>query len=510
MAIRTVAAKLAPDNPVLIRELRARMRGARAYWILTGFVLLLCAGLVISYAVWYGERQHQTVVSTELPGIGALVLQGILLAEIFLMLFISPALTAGSITSESEQQTLDMLRVTPMRSRSIVGGKLTAAVTFCFLLLLAALPITFACFVFGGIDPQMVGRYYMLLASAGLLAAAVGLMWSAIARSTTQAVMLTYGTICAGLIALLALAVIGAISRFNGEPSFSSMQTILSALFDDRLLGFEVVPWIGMAAILAAAAVPAFTIASHVLAGKNAIFTAWPAITFFFTMTVAQLYTTAVTLWLHPVSLGLQIVAGPPFHALAPAAALVLGMAPTFVAFTYDGDSPASRRLLRQIALEIVQPVGLCTLAFVLFAIVMAIDRQGFSLHTGLLQALAATVVSTGGICMMAGLVKQASSNGVSAWIIAETILVMIALRPAFSWWHGAQVWIRSLNPVQYISGVAAAEADNRGGAHFAAVSGWQVTAAAWALIGLACAAIRWRLVRKAKPPAGPGHYAPV
>ena len=42
------------DNPVLTKELRVRMRGARAYWILFGYLGFLAAVLLVSY---YGFLQ---------------------------------------------------------------------------------------------------------------------------------------------------------------------------------------------------------------------------------------------------------------------------------------------------------------------------------------------------------------------------------------------------------------------------------------------------------------------
>ncbi len=41
------------DNPVLVKEFRTRMRGARAYWVLLVYVLLLTLVVGSTYLNWY-------------------------------------------------------------------------------------------------------------------------------------------------------------------------------------------------------------------------------------------------------------------------------------------------------------------------------------------------------------------------------------------------------------------------------------------------------------------------
>ena len=49
----SVITRIWADNPVLTKELRVRMRGSRAYWIITGYLALLSFILFMSYSVWY-------------------------------------------------------------------------------------------------------------------------------------------------------------------------------------------------------------------------------------------------------------------------------------------------------------------------------------------------------------------------------------------------------------------------------------------------------------------------
>ena len=47
------------DNPVITKELRGRMRGARTYWLLFGYLLLLSLILFFSYLGWWNQHSSE-------------------------------------------------------------------------------------------------------------------------------------------------------------------------------------------------------------------------------------------------------------------------------------------------------------------------------------------------------------------------------------------------------------------------------------------------------------------
>jgi ABC-type transport system involved in multi-copper enzyme maturation permease subunit len=189
--------RILPDNPVLTNEMRVRMRGARAYWILLGYLGFLAAVLLFRYGVWLNEVHSSGVGGSEASRIGEELFLYVLVTQIFLVVFITPAITSGSVTIEKEQQTMEMLTMTRLTRRSIVVGKLLAAVSFTALLLVSSLPLVSICFMLGSIDPGMVVSTYLLLLMGSFIIGAMGLMWSSICKSTTYAVMATYGTLFA-------------------------------------------------------------------------------------------------------------------------------------------------------------------------------------------------------------------------------------------------------------------------------------------------------------------------
>ena len=184
---------------VAMKELRGRMRGRRAFVILTVYLVLLGSfGWMVELIL---ERQK----SAAFGGSGALasaqIGQGIffalLMLETLLVIALAPAFTAGAISLEREKQTLDMLATTPVSSLSIVIGKLLSALTYLFILIFASIPLTALVFVFGGVSPDEVIRGYAVLLATALGLCSLGLFWSALMRRTQAASIATYFAVLA-------------------------------------------------------------------------------------------------------------------------------------------------------------------------------------------------------------------------------------------------------------------------------------------------------------------------
>jgi ABC-type transport system involved in multi-copper enzyme maturation permease subunit len=251
----SVIARILPDNPVLTKELRVRMRGGRAYWILFGYLGFLSLVLLVNYASWLSRVQGTGVGGSEAGRLGTEIFTYVIITQVFLVLFITPAITSGSLTIEREQQTMDMLTMTRLSRRHIITGKLLSAVSFTALLLISSLPLVSICFMLGSVDPAMVFSYYMMMLMGSFLVGAMGLMFSSIARTTTQAVMYTYG-------ALFVLFIVGVIpfganqSPFFGGSLAENMSRAVGAVwFGNRFLGIPGPEGIGFALLCALAGI---------------------------------------------------------------------------------------------------------------------------------------------------------------------------------------------------------------------------------------------------------------
>ncbi|HET90499.1 MAG TPA: hypothetical protein ENN99_07155 [Chloroflexi bacterium] len=178
------------SNPLLIKELRGRMRGARAFVVLTVYLLLLsCFTSIIYYAYTSSATSGG---GPDMADLGQIIFVAVVIIEIFMVTFITPAFTAGAISGERERQTYELLRTTLLSAPKLVFGKLYAALTYMLLLILAAVPLESVAFVLGGVVIEELAIALVILLVTALLFAVIGLLFSAFLRSTLAATVLAY------------------------------------------------------------------------------------------------------------------------------------------------------------------------------------------------------------------------------------------------------------------------------------------------------------------------------
>lgn len=200
-------------NPVTLKELRGRMRGARAFVVMTVYLGLL-AGFSLTLYVLYIATFDASIQSGQSGAFGRTLFFGILAIELFLITFIVPSFTAGAITGERERQTYDLLRTTLIKPRALVLGKLISALAYVFLLLLAAIPLQSLAFLFGGVGFEELALSFVVLLVTAVLIGTVGLFFSASQRRTLSASIATYGfglfiTLGLPLMLLIFFAIVG-------------------------------------------------------------------------------------------------------------------------------------------------------------------------------------------------------------------------------------------------------------------------------------------------------------
>lgn len=192
--ISRLVSRLLTVNPIVIKEMRAQMRGPRAFWILTGYLLglgLLAYGLyritLNSASQYYGPG-----APPQSAFIGQTLFIGLAFLEMVFVCFITPALTAGAISGEAERLTSDVLLSTPLRAASIVFGKTFASLTYIQLLILATIPLSSVVFLFGGVALRDVVQVIGLLALTAITYGTMGIFFSALTRRTGRATALSY------------------------------------------------------------------------------------------------------------------------------------------------------------------------------------------------------------------------------------------------------------------------------------------------------------------------------
>jgi len=219
------------DNPVLVNELRIRMRGKRAFLILAGHLFLISAVVFLVYLAVYEDAQsysrfsyysnYQRALEASATA-GKSIFYGAVFILLMFVSVISPAFTAGTLVGEKERQTYDLLTITTLSPWAIVMGKLNAIMIFIILLIMATLPILTIAYFFGGVAIGQVLIAVLILLLTALVFSTLGLFVSSFARSTTTANLITYAAVIPMLI---------------GVPFVVFLITVLSTgiFFDDLL-----------------------------------------------------------------------------------------------------------------------------------------------------------------------------------------------------------------------------------------------------------------------------------
>ncbi len=179
-------------NPIMLKELRGRMRGTRAFVVITVYLMLM-SGFALLLYVLYSASLNDGSGSLQGGQIGRTLFTGIVGLELFLVMFIVPAFTAGAITGERERQTYDLLRTTLLSPRALVIGKLLSALFYTLLLLLAAIPLQSLGFLFGGVSIEELILAFVILLVTAITLGTIGLYFSATLQRTQAASIATYG-----------------------------------------------------------------------------------------------------------------------------------------------------------------------------------------------------------------------------------------------------------------------------------------------------------------------------
>ena len=165
-------------QPMVQKEMRSFMRGRRA-----PLTLFFCTGAVAAIELLELSLLYRApgLFSglERLAVVGRQLFFTLTALEAVLVLLIVPLLTAGAISSEHRQGTMEGLLLTRLSGRDIVYGKLIAALGFFAVLLLCLLPVVSVVTLLGGVSPGEVMLVQLLLLATAYCAGAFGVLCSA-------------------------------------------------------------------------------------------------------------------------------------------------------------------------------------------------------------------------------------------------------------------------------------------------------------------------------------------
>ena len=230
-------------NHVFMKEIKLRFRNAKSFSALA-FYLIALTLMILAYLVivtnFIGTGYFR-------PNESFVLFCCLTVLQMGLVLFMTPALTAGAVSAEREKQTLNILLTTMLTSPQIIVGKLVSSIAFLVLLLVATLPLYSLVFLFGGVSPGQLISVFMLFILTVFSLGSLGILFSTMTKKTVVSMISTYG-------ATIFLTVFTAIFFFVGMSTMTEIEThfisylwialnpfavVLSVLVPDLSLGIS-------------------------------------------------------------------------------------------------------------------------------------------------------------------------------------------------------------------------------------------------------------------------------
>ncbi|WP_138751500.1 ABC transporter permease [Paenibacillus sinopodophylli] len=177
-------------NPVLNKEFKLRMRTPKAMWTL--FFYLFAIGLMAFSAIYIVEINTGGSRSFN-PEQSKVLFYFLSFAQLGLIAFMAPGLTAGVISGEREKQTLNLLLTTQQSSATIVLSKLVSSLGFMVLIVVSTIPVYSMVFLYGGISPKQLILVFLFYLFVMLVLGSFGILFSSMFKRTMVSVIVSYG-----------------------------------------------------------------------------------------------------------------------------------------------------------------------------------------------------------------------------------------------------------------------------------------------------------------------------
>lgn len=175
-------------NPVLAKELRDRVRTWRSPLLITIYILVLAG---IGGFAYYTQTRYN-YGGTQALRLGLTIFGVLSAAQLFLIAFMTPGMTASIISGERERQTWSLLLVTRLSPFSIATGKLLSAISYIVLLVLVSMPVYSMVFLFGVVALSDLLLVVLISLVTTVTIASIGLFCSALFKRTIIAVVISY------------------------------------------------------------------------------------------------------------------------------------------------------------------------------------------------------------------------------------------------------------------------------------------------------------------------------
>jgi hypothetical protein len=228
-------------NPVLYKEMSIGLRDRKIFVLQTIYLTILSVAmyLIMLQALFYDYSPASPAET------GKIIFYVLLWIQLILVVLIAPSLTCGSITTEREKKTYELLIGTLLTPAEIISGKLVHGLSYIFLLLISSLPITATVFFLGGVSPMQIVGGYLCIFAAGFICCQIGEFFSAREQKTSNSTNQSYL-----LIILFAIGVLPMLGGFFSVYQGNPMHLLSYKTFHFPLWLFGVINFIAIAGFL--------------------------------------------------------------------------------------------------------------------------------------------------------------------------------------------------------------------------------------------------------------------
>lgn len=220
-------------NPVLRNENRLDVRTPKFTIMLFFYITIISAGVLLYYNLFSKELYAAgiNVSSTIILYILMAVVQAVLL------MVLVPSLTATSICSEREKQTLDILLSTKLTPLQIILGKLFAASNKVIIILICTLPIYSIATLIGGIKILNVIQLIVFFIVNTIFVGSIGVLISTYSKNSRAATTLNYAVIIGIYIGIISVTYFLFMFRMSSGGNFDDYE-ISKLIYLSPIVGF--------------------------------------------------------------------------------------------------------------------------------------------------------------------------------------------------------------------------------------------------------------------------------
>ena len=206
-------------NPLFGRELRARWRDRRSWWLLLTLVLALALLANWMFSEGVNRRDEQYMVRARGGGYtmrvrditptakaaraGRELFAALSVGNVVAWLLIAPILAATPIARERERGLLESLQLSHLSPLSQIAARYGAALIFLLALQLAMMPVYAIVFWLGGVSPGELGLAALIICLVAAGGIALGTWISARSHRPSSALFSALGTVVLWTLALL-------------------------------------------------------------------------------------------------------------------------------------------------------------------------------------------------------------------------------------------------------------------------------------------------------------------